>query len=75
MGTMLHFRTIRLQSRGVKQFKRPGVWGNKWIGKQRQLSATSGPHHEPRSPNIELIGCQSVRQWLSFLALRTVVRA
>jgi hypothetical protein len=22
MGTMLHFRTIRLESRGVKQFKK-----------------------------------------------------
>jgi hypothetical protein len=26
-------------------------------------------------PNIELIGCQSVRRWLSFLGLRTVARA
>jgi hypothetical protein len=39
-----------------------------------QLSATSGPNQEPRSPNIELIGCQSVRQWPRFLSLRTVVR-
>ena len=40
-----------------------------------QLSATSGPNQEPRSPNIELIRCQSVRQWSGFLSLRTVVRA
>jgi hypothetical protein len=29
--------------------------------------ATSGPNQEPRSPNVVLIGCQSVRQWSSFL--------
>jgi hypothetical protein len=45
--------------------------GDKWIGK---LRATSGPNPEPRSPNIEFIGCQSVREWSSFLGLRTVVR-
>jgi hypothetical protein len=33
--------------------------------------ATSGPNQEPRSQNIVLFGCQSV----SFLSLRTVVRA
>jgi hypothetical protein len=44
-------------------------WGNS------QFRATSGPNHEPRSPNIALIGCPSVRQWSSFLGLRTVVRA
>jgi hypothetical protein len=39
-------------------------------------SALSGPNREPRSPNVKLIGCcQSVRQWLSFLGLRTDVRA
>jgi hypothetical protein len=38
-------------------------------------SALSGPTHEPRSQNVELIGCQSVRQRLSFLGLRAVVRA
>jgi hypothetical protein len=43
--------------------------------KKSQLSATSGPNQEPRSPNIELIGCQSVRQWSSFHGLRTDVRA
>jgi hypothetical protein len=42
MGTVLHFRTIRLQSRIKK---------------------------------LRLIGCQSVRQWSSFLSLRTDVRA
>jgi hypothetical protein len=40
-----------------------------------QLRATSGPNHEPRSPNVELIGCLSVGEWSSFLSLRTVVRA
>jgi hypothetical protein len=40
-----------------------------------QLSSTSGPNHEPRSQNVELIGCQSVRQWSGFLSLRTVVRS
>jgi hypothetical protein len=37
-------------------------------------SALSGPNQEPRSPNVELIGWQSLRQWLSFLGLRTVAR-
>jgi hypothetical protein len=67
MGTVLHFRTIRLRSRGFTR-------GNKWVGKQ-PIKSYSGPTHEPRSLNIELIGCQSVRQWSSFLSLRTVVRA
>jgi hypothetical protein len=39
------------------------------------MRAISGPNHEPRSPNIELIGCQSVRQRSSFLWPRTVVRS
>jgi hypothetical protein len=38
-------------------------------------SALSGPNREPRSPNVGSIGCQSVRQGLSFLGLRTVERA
>jgi hypothetical protein len=39
-------------------------------------TALSGPNREPRSPNVKLIGCcQSVRQGLSFLGLRTVERA
>jgi hypothetical protein len=38
------------------------------------VEPTSGPNQEPRSPNVELIGCQSVRQRSSFLSLRTVVR-
>jgi hypothetical protein len=45
------------------------------VGDESQLRATSGPNHETRSPNVEsIVGCQSVRQWLSFLSLRTVVR-
>jgi hypothetical protein len=46
--------------------------------KQHQLTATSGPNREPRSPNLESIGCRSVRhsvRWSSFLSLRTVVRS
>jgi hypothetical protein len=35
MGPVLHFRTIRLRSRGFK----PPEEGNKWIRKQRQLRA------------------------------------
>jgi hypothetical protein len=58
----IHVRSVR----SVRWF--PGV-GNS------QLRATSGPNQEPRSPNVELIGCQSVRQWSSFLSLRTDVRA
>jgi hypothetical protein len=48
---------------------------NKWIASGK--SALSGPNREPRSPNVKSIGCcQSVRGlWLSFLGLRTVVRA
>jgi hypothetical protein len=40
-------------------------------------SATSGPNREPstQKSNQKSNGCQSVRQWLSFLSLRTVVRA
>jgi hypothetical protein len=54
----------------------PREWINSTWRKQRQLkSALSGPSREPRSPNVELIGCQSVRQWLSFFGLRTVDRA
>ena len=30
---------------------------SKWIGKQRQLRAPSGPNREPRSQNVKLIGC------------------
>ena len=40
------------------------------------MSALSGPNREPSSQNAKLIGwSQSVRPWLSFLGLRTVVRA
>ena len=53
---------IRRGSRSIR--------GNKRTGKPRQLRATSGPNQEPRSQNVELIGCQSARQWLSFLGLR-----
>jgi hypothetical protein len=53
--------------------------GNKWYkGTCRgnsQLSAASGPNREPRRPNVELVGRQSVRRWSSFLSLRTDVRA
>jgi hypothetical protein len=44
----------------------PGCLGSHFFGVisgqgNSQLSATSGPNQEPRSPNIKLIGCQSVR--------------
>jgi hypothetical protein len=50
--------------------------GNKWIWETAPAkSAVSGPNHEPRSLNVKLLGCcQSVRLWLSFLSMRTVVR-
>jgi hypothetical protein len=43
MGTVLHFRTIRLQSRGVKQLKRQG--GN-WGG--RAVCGFASVHRLPR---------------------------
>jgi hypothetical protein len=49
--------------------------GNKWVGKQRLLTATSDQTMS-RSQNVELISVfLSVRQWLNFLGLRTVDRA
>jgi hypothetical protein len=53
------------------------VLGGGYIGQgNSQLSATSGPSdHRAESKRTRLIGCQSVRQWLSFLSLRTDVRA
>jgi hypothetical protein len=50
---------------------RPTCGGNTWI----KRIATFGPNHQPRSPNVILIGWQSVRQWSSFLGLRADVRA
>jgi hypothetical protein len=44
-------------------------------GRQTRCGQVGGREWGARSPNVELIGCQSVRQWLSFLGLRTVVRA
>ena len=48
------------------------LWSRRWARQScgvisgsgnSQLRATSGPNREPMSPNIELIGCQSVRPW------------
>ena len=39
------------------------------------MRAISGPNREPKSQNVDVIGCQRVRRGLSFLSLRTVVRA
>jgi hypothetical protein len=60
-----------------------GVWGNEWMRKEpikshlRTQGRSPCPDQtlpRPRSQNVVLIGCQSVRQGLSFLRLRTDVR-
>jgi hypothetical protein len=50
-------------------------WGLYRIGKQHQLSATSGPSDQSRIKKLRLNGCQSVRRGRAFLSLRTDVRA
>ena len=61
-----HFSNPKVPSR-FKLLKTGSRIGGRWGCGNSQSSATSGPKQELRSQNVGLIGCQSVRQWSSFL--------